>query len=77
MCLDVVLIVRVEAAVFRDPINRFALFLPAVCPRLFGVLVAGERQVSGDAVPDAVAQHAVVAGVCGDQLRPVDNMTFD
>ena len=61
----------VVVAVTRDSINRFTLFLPGFPFHLRGLFTPREGQVGGDAVPDPVAHHVVIAAVCADQLRSV------
>lgn len=61
----------IVVAVIRHSINRFTLSLPALCFRERRFFTPREGQVGGDAVPDPVAHHVVVAAVCADQLRPV------
>lgn len=67
--LDVVIIVHISEAAVGDSINRFTLFLPALCS-LWRLLSARKGQVCSDAVPDSVA-HRVLTVVCADQLPPV------
>lgn len=51
-----------------ERIHGFALLPPVLGPRLCRLLALGEGQVGGDAVPDAVAQHAVVEVLRAGQL---------
>lgn len=52
----------------REHVHGPALLFPALGPPVCGLRALREGQVGGDAVPDAVAQHAVVAAVSADQL---------
>lgn len=54
--------------IVRERVHGPALLFPALGPRVCGRRALREGKVGGDAVPDAVAQHAVVAGVSADQL---------
>lgn len=54
--------------IVRESVHGPTLLFPALGPRVCGPRALREGQVGGDAVPDAVAQHAVVAAVSADQL---------
>lgn len=71
LSLEILFIVNVSKAIFRERINRFTLFLPAFCSRLLIVLIPRKGQVGGDTVSDSVAHHVVTVAVCADQLSPV------
>lgn len=52
----------------RESVHGLALLLPALGPCVRGLRAVRKGQVGGDGVPDAVAQHGVVAVVGAGQL---------
>lgn len=64
---EVIIIVSVREVTIRDRIHRFTLPAP-LFPHLCQLWILRKGQIGRDAVPDAVAQHAVAAAVCADQL---------
>lgn len=75
--LEVFIIFGDGVAIFGDCVHRFALLLPALGSQPRGVFVPRKGQIGSDAVPDAVAHHAVTVAVCADQLFPMKRADED
>lgn len=75
--LEVFIIFGHGVAIFGDCVHRFALLLPAFCSQLCGVFMARKGQIGSDAVPDAIAHHAVTLAVCAGQLFPIKTTDED
>lgn len=65
------LVIASESAL-RESVQGLALLPPVLGPCARGLRAVRKGQVGGDAVPDAIAQHAVVAVVVAGQLSSAE-----